>query len=162
MGIEVVVADYLDPKQAADLVGLLNDYAMDPMGGAEPLSEYSRNNLAQALSRVPGAFSILCYVDGNPAGFANCFPGFSTFKCEPLVNIHDIAVKSEYRGRRLSQEILNAIVDVARGQGCCKITLEVLTGNVPAQQAYLKFGFEPYRLDQESGEAQFWQKALED
>lgn len=160
MTIEVIRADYSYKKHADDLVCLLDDYANDPMGGHAPLSDYARDNLATALSNIPHAFSILCYVNGNPAGFANCFEAFSTFKCKPLINIHDIAVKNDYRGKRLSQMMLDKIEEIAQHKGCCKITLEVLEGNTPAQHAYLKHGFTPYQLDDKHGNAQFWQKEL--
>lgn len=160
MTIEIVVADYSNKVHADDIVYLLNDYANDPMGGGEPLSPFVKGNLALELSKVPHAFSILCYVDDKPAGLANCFEAFSTFKCKPLINIHDITVKSNYRGKGISQKILDKIDHIAQEKGCCKITLEVLEGNKAAKNAYLKYGFEPYLLDAENGNAQFWQKPV--
>ena len=133
-----------------------------PWGGSTPLAENVRQNLVPELSKLPHAFSVLCYVDGQPAGLANCFEAFSTFECKPLVNIHDLVVKSDFRGRGVSQQLLNKIVETAREKGCCKITLEVLDGNKTAQNAYLKFGFEPYKLDNDHGSAQFWRKSLSD
>ena len=160
MQIEIIVSDYSNKKHADDLISLFHDYAIDPMGGNESLDQYVKDNLAKELSNVPNAFSVLCYVDGQPAGFANCFEGFSTFKCKPLINIHDIAVKQQYRGKKLSQIMLNKIEKIAHQKGCCKITLEVLEGNKPAQQAYLKYGFAPYKLSGDNGCAQFWQKQV--
>ena len=160
MTIETIVADYSNKKHADDLVYLLNEYALDPMGGNTPLSQYVIDNLAKELCKIPSAFSVICYVDGEPAGFSNCFEAFSTFKCKPIINIHDIAVKKQYRGQKLSQVILDKIEEIAHQKGCCKITLEVLEGNQPAQQAYLKYGFEPYQLSSDKGCAQFWQKEI--
>ncbi len=74
------------------------------MGGGQALPESVRKNLAVTLATVPHAFSVLCYVDGAPAGLINCFEGFSTFKCLPLVNIHDIVVHRNFRGLGLSQK----------------------------------------------------------
>ena len=45
-------------------------------------------------------------------------------------------------------------------RGCCKLTLEVLTGNARALTSYLGFGFEPYALDPAAGQASFMQKWL--
>ncbi|PJE80005.1 hypothetical protein CI610_01029 [invertebrate metagenome] len=160
MTIKVIVADYLNKKHADDLISLLSEYANDPMSGNESLSAYIKENLIKELSKFPNAFSLLCYVDGHPAGFSNCFEAFSTFKCKPLINIHDISVKPEYRGKNLSQIMLDKIEDIAHVRGCCKITLEVLEGNKPAQKAYLKYGFKPYQLGDENGTAQFWQKGI--
>ncbi len=160
MKIEVLRADYLNAKHAADLAYLLNCYAQDFMGGGTPLSVETQQNLASELARLPYAFSLICCVDDVPAGLANCFEGFSTFKCKPLINIHDIAVLSEFRGLGLSQRMLEEVEKIAREKGCCKITLEVLEGNEPARAAYVKYGFDGYELDPVLGKAMFWQKNI--
>ena len=160
MSADVVVANYLDEKHARDLVYLLNYYASDPMGGGEALPSHVQENLVSELARVPHAFSILCYVDGKPAGLANCFEAFSTFKCKPLINIHDLVVVSDFRGQGISQRLLQKVEELATEKGCCKVTLEVLEGNKAAQKAYLKYGFDAYQLDADNGQALFWQKAL--
>ena len=69
-------------------------------------------------------------------------------------------VRTGYRGQGLSQILLSNIEDIARRRGCCKITLEVLSGNTPAQGAYEKFGFRHYQLTPDTGQALFWQKNL--
>jgi ribosomal protein S18 acetylase RimI-like enzyme len=120
-----------------------------------------RENLATALAALPHAFTLLAYVDGKPAGLANCLEGFSTFKCRKLVNIHDIAVLPEFRGLGLGRRLLEQVEVVARERDCCKITLEVLEGNKGAQAAYRKFGFASYELDPALGRAMFWEKPLE-
>ena len=160
MNIEIKVADYSDAQQGRDIVYLLDAYARDPMGGAKPLDESVKSNLAKELSTLPHAFSILCYVDGKPAGLVNCFVSFSTFKCKPLINVHDVVVIDDYRGLGLSQRMLSKVEQIARDKGCCKITLEVLEGNDIAKRAYTKFGFTGYELDPDVGRALFWQKAI--
>lgn len=160
MSTEVIEVDYNNKTQADDLVTLLNAYANDPMGGGESISDFAQQNLANELSKIPYAFSVICYVDGKAAGFANCFEGFSTFSCQPLVNIHDLGVNSEFRGKQISQKLLDKIEDIAKQKNCCKVTLEVLEGNTVAKNAYLKYGFKPYQLDSENGNAMFWQKTV--
>ncbi len=158
--IKTVIADYLNAGHAGDIGHLLNSYAADPMGGGVPLAEGIQSRIATELARIPGAFTVLCYVDSQPAGLANCFTGFSTFKCRPLVNIHDIAVLKEFRGLGISQLLLDRVELLAQEKGCCKITLEVLEGNHIARNAYLKFGFAGYELDPQMGKALFWEKVL--
>jgi len=160
MPTNVIVVDYTNKTQADDLVSLLNEYANDPMGGSESLSDFAKQNLAAELNKRPHAFSVICYVDDKPAGFANCFEAFSTYACQPLINIHDLAVHSEFRGRQISQKILDKVEEVAVEKNCCKVTLEVLDGNTIAKNAYLKYGFKPYQLDSENGDAMFWQKPI--
>ena len=160
MNLEVIVADYLNKKQAADIIQLLNSYAEDPMGGGEALSPYTKENLIDKLATLSYAFSLICYADTKPAGLINCFDGFSTFSCKPLINIHDLVVLEEFRGLGISQLMLSKVEAIAEEKGCCKITLEVLEGNSAAQHAYLKYGFAAYELDPEMGQALFWQKRV--
>jgi GNAT superfamily N-acetyltransferase len=161
MEVEVVVADYLNEKHGADIVQLLNSYAEDPMGGGEQLSSYTKENLITNLAKLSYAFSLISYVGTEPAGLINCFDGFSSFSCKPLINIHDVVVLGKFRGYGISQLMLGEVERIAREKGCCKITLEVLEGNNVAQQAYLKHGFAGYELDPVMGKALFWQKSVE-
>ncbi|MFT7470151.1 MAG: ribosomal protein S18 acetylase RimI-like enzyme [Kiritimatiellia bacterium] len=152
--------NYLDGKHAADISYLMNCYASDPMGGGSPLSTEITSRLATELSKIPHAFSVICYVSGKPAGLINCFEAFSTFKCKPIVNVHDIIVVEEFRGQGISHLLLQDIENIAAEKDCCKITLEVLEGNIPAKNSYIKFGFKDYELDPTFGKAMFWEKEL--
>jgi ribosomal protein S18 acetylase RimI-like enzyme len=112
------------------------------------------------LSRIAGAASFIAWLDDQPIGLINCFEGYSTFKAKPLLNVHDIAVLAEFRGQGVGQALLKAAEDHARARGCCKLTLEVLSGNTPAMASYKRFGFAQYELDPAVGQAQFMQKWL--
>ncbi len=158
MNIVTRMADYADPADSRQLIALLDAYAMDPMGGEEPLSPRVRENLCSELQQVPGAFSLIAETQGQAVGLANCFTGFSTFQCKPLINIHDLAVLPDYRAQGVGQILLQAVEDVAVERGCCKVTLEVLSGNDAARRAYQKFGFAAYAMSDELGVAEFWQK----
>ncbi len=160
MNIKMLIADYHNEQHAADLLFLLNSYAEDPMGGAEPISDYVKANLISALQQRNDVFTLLCYVDDKPAGIVNFIEGFSTFKCKPLMNIHDFAVEKSYRGNGLTGKMMNEVEKFAKSRGCCKLTLEVLEGNKVAQNAYLKAGFAGYELDPKMGKALFWEKKL--
>jgi ribosomal protein S18 acetylase RimI-like enzyme len=159
--IEINEVDYHNSAQAETLIYLLDAYARDPMGGGEALSDYARQNLIAALAQRPNAFSVLAYVDGEPAGLVNCFEGFSTFMCKPLANIHDVVVLPAHRGKGLAQMMMAYVEDLARARGCCKMTLEVLQGNLAAQQLYAKLGYAGYQLGALDGSALFWQKYLD-
>ncbi|MEX1058012.1 MAG: GNAT family N-acetyltransferase [Natronospirillum sp.] len=154
-------ADLHNDQDANAVVALLNGYAMDPMGGGEPLSDYAQANLADELRKRPTAHIILGLVEDQPAGLVNCFEGFSTFACKPILNIHDVAVEPEHRGKGLSSVMLDKVEQVARELGCCKLTLEVLEGNTLAQSAYERKGFKGYELVPAMGQAMFWEKKLE-
>lgn len=76
------------------------------------------------------------------------------------MNVHDIAVSNSWRGRGVGQALLAAIQRMAIDARCCKLTLEVLSGNTIARRAYERFGFEDYVLDPQMGSACFMQKWL--
>jgi ribosomal protein S18 acetylase RimI-like enzyme len=158
--LSVVRADYANPAHAQALVHLLNAYASDPAGGAEPLSDYARQHLVQELASRPQAYSVLAFVAGQPVGLVNAIEGFSTFKCRPLVNVHDVAVLPGYRGLRIAERMLELVEAIARERGACKLTLEVLEGNAPAARLYQRIGFAGYELDPAMGQARFMQKWL--
>ena len=164
--LRVCRADYANPVHADALVRLLDAYAQDPMGGAEPLSEFAKLNLIPALAARPQAFSVLAFDDGAGSGaglavgLVNCIEGFSTFACQPLVNVHDVAVLPAYRGQRVAEKMLALAETIARERGACKLTLEVLPGNAGAIKLYSRIGFSNYQLDPAMGQAQFLQKWL--
>jgi len=158
--IAVRRADYADAADAAALVMLLDAYASDPAGGGEPLSDFAKANLVPALAARPQAFSILAFDGAQPIGLVNCIEGFSTFKCRPLVNVHDVAVLASHRGRGIAEQMLALAETIARERGAVKMTLEVLSGNVPAVKLYTRIGYEGYQLDPAMGTAQFFQKWL--
>ena len=103
---------------------------------------------------------MLAFVDGEPAGLAICFEGFSTFQCRPLLNIHDLIVSTNHRGKGLSKLLLKKTEEIARRLGCCKLTLEVLEENSIARNAYRSFGFHGYELDPAMGNALFLEMKL--
>lgn len=161
-------ADYANPVHAQALVSLLDAYAQDPMGGGEKLSAFAKEHLVSALAVRPQAFSVLAFSvtheagqsAGVPVGLVNCIEGFSTFACQPLVNVHDVAVLPAYRGQRVAENMLQLVEEIARERGACKLTLEVLQGNAGAIKLYHRVGFANYQLDPAMGQAQFLQKWL--
>ena len=158
--LEIIQADLTNPTHANALITLLNSYALDPMGGGEALSDFTKENLASEIQKRSDTTVILAFDEGNPAGLINCIEGFSTFACKPLINIHDVYVSADSRGKGVATKLLQAAEDLAIEKNCCKVTLEILEGNEPAKRAYLKFGFAGYELDPEMGKAMFWQKKL--
>jgi ribosomal protein S18 acetylase RimI-like enzyme len=159
--VQICRADYANPVHAAALAHLLDGYARDIMGGGAALPAEVLARVAGELAKRSHAFSILAFVGGAPAGLVNCFEGFSTFACKPLLNVHDVSVQPEFRGRGIAQGMLREVEQIARERGCCKLTLEVLQGNTHAIQLYQKIGFGGYKLVDSMGHAVFFQKSLE-
>jgi ribosomal protein S18 acetylase RimI-like enzyme len=161
--IRICRADYGRTQHGQALVSLLDAYARDPMGGGDGLSDFAKAHVVAELAKLPQAFSLLAFSgpgEGTAVGLANCMLGFSTFACKPLVNVHDLTVLKAYRGLRIGEALLGEVERIARTQGACKITLEVLSGNASAMRLYQRTGFAQYELDPSAGRASFMQKWL--
>jgi len=162
--ISLVEVDFSHPDfmkgHGNDLLLLLNAYACDLMGGGQALSKYAQENLLPCLMQRTDFYTVISYIDGNPAGLINAIEGFSTFNAQPLLNIHDVTVLSEYRGLGLSKLMFKKIEALAKKRDCCKITLEVLKGNEHAKHIYSQLGYVAYELDPRMGNAILLEKKL--
>jgi ribosomal protein S18 acetylase RimI-like enzyme len=160
----ITPTDLSRPVHTRALLELLDHYARDPMGGGNGLSAYAREHLVERLGAVPGFVGFIAWEAGGKGeravGLINCFEGFSTFAARPLLNVHDIVVKSGHRASGVGQALLAAAEVAARARGCCKLTLEVLSNNQRALSSYARFGFRPYLLDPAAGQALFLEKKL--
>ena len=158
--LQLCRADYQHPAHAQALVFLLDAYARDAAGGGQPLADFAKQHLVAELAARPQAFSVLAFDGTQPVGLVNCIEGFSTFACRPLVNVHDVVVLASHRGRRVGEQMLALVEQLARERGACKLTLEVLQGNRSAITLYERVGFAGFQLDPAMGQAQFLQKWL--
>ncbi|RUO23146.1 GNAT family N-acetyltransferase [Aliidiomarina iranensis] len=159
--LRIEAVDYKNAVHAAALLELLDHYAQDPMGGGEALPAKTRENLIAEMAARSTVYSFIAWHEKDGAvGLINCVEGFSTFAAKPVCNLHDIAVREGYRGQNIGQKLIAAAAEKAKQRGCVKLTLEVLSGNEPARLAYRKFGFKPYQLDPEMGQAEFWEFKL--
>jgi ribosomal protein S18 acetylase RimI-like enzyme len=150
--IEIVESRYTKNGHQDFIVELLNEYASDIRSGVG-LSE-------SVIEKRDSIHTVLAFVDGKAAGIVISIEGFSTFSCMPLLNIHDVVVSPEFRGRGISRMMLKKAEEIASRLGCCKMTLEVLEGNEVAKNLYRSLGFNPYELNPEMGKALFWEKEL--
>ena len=123
------------------LIRLLNTYMQDEMGGGESMSETLAVKILDGLINYPGYLGFFVLVDEQFAALANCNRNFSTFKAKPLINIHDLIVHPDFRGKGAGTFLLNGIASYAEKTGCCRINLEVRNDNTKAQHLYKKCGF---------------------
>lgn len=158
--VEVRRMDLADPLHAEVLVELLDHYASGQSGGGTGLAGEVKHCLPGRLATWPGFVGFIAWHGMQAVGLINCFTGFSTFKGRPLLNIHDVVVMNAFRGQGIARRLFAAAEDAARGAGCCKVTLEVLSGNHVAKAVYESLGFRPYQLDPAMGTAQYYEKLL--
>ena len=146
------------------VLDLLNQYASSAAGRGSPLEPEVLQQLPTVLQQQPHYRGWLAWANqeetNEAIGLINAFCGVSTFRAMPLLNIHDIFVRPDWQNRGVAKQMLAEAERIARHEGCCKLTLEVLEHNAPAMAAYRGFGFDPYVLDPALGSAVFLEKKL--
>lgn len=155
MALVIREADLFNPIDADAVRTLLQTYAADPMGGSTTLSPDVCENLIPRLRQVESRFVLLAEVNRQPAGLAIAFRVFSTFRAAPVLNLHDLAVHPDHRGRGIGRELLRMLEEYARKESCCRISLEVRHDNLVAQELYRSEGYSAGNTPQE-----FWIKPL--
>ena len=160
MSVSIQRADLSAPDHREAIVALTQMYAMDAMGMGNPLPEATLARLIPALEQHPTTLIWLAFLEGRPVGIATCFLGFSTFYARSLINVHDVAVIPELRGRGIGRQLLGAVVEHARTHGCCKVTLEVQDNNTRARHVYESLGFSQAFYTEASGGSLFYTKPL--
>jgi ribosomal protein S18 acetylase RimI-like enzyme len=149
-------ADYDCPRDREAIVELLDMYALEDSGTGDPLPPDVQRNLVAGLREHPMSRVLLACVDGRAVGIAVCFVGFSTFAAKRLVNLHDFAVRPEFRRQGIGRRLMQQVEKWARELDCCKITLEVRHDNQAAQRLYHSYGFSDPGIA-----THFWSKPLD-
>lgn len=156
--VQIRLADFNDPSDGKIVLELLDMYASDPLGGGVPLTAEVRERLIPDLRRQESCRTFLAFCGTEAMGLAICFLGYSSFHARPLLNVHDLAVVPQARGRGIGRALLRAIEEEARQCGCCRLTLEVRADNAVARRLYQDFGFDPG--DPATDGMSFWKKPL--
>jgi GNAT superfamily N-acetyltransferase len=156
----IIEADLARREHQDAVLAMTDAYSRDAFGDGKPLDPAARERLIPGLRAHPTTLVFLAFSGDMPIGAATCFVGFSTFAARPLVNIHDLVVVPDFRGKGVGRGLLEAVERKARELGCCKLTLEVLDKNPRALGAYESFGFAQYALQEGAGQAIFMTKSL--
>lgn len=139
--VRIRAGDVSNEHDRTAAIELLNHYASGLAGRERPLAESVISTLHKDLPRLSNCRLFLAEVGDRPVGTALCFVGYSTFKGAPLLNIHDLAVHADFQRRGIGSGLLTAVVEYAREQQFCDVTLEVQASN-PARQLYARHGFQ--------------------
>lgn len=130
-----------DEDHQMALFNLMNAYMLDRMGCEKPLEVDSFQDLVRGLQNQSNYIGVLVKNEDGYIALANCFVNFSTFKISTLLNIHDLIVLPDHRGKGVGRFLMQSIKIIAKKIDCCKITLEVRNDNQTAQNLYLSEGF---------------------
>ncbi|MGW8424175.1 GNAT family N-acetyltransferase [Peribacillus simplex] len=115
-----------------DLYRVFYEQASDP-GRAR---EFLRERLTNGESVV-----FMAYDEGNPIGFVQLYPSFSSVSMMRSWVLNDLFVKESARKKGFGEELLNAAITFARATGAKGVSLETGKDNVNAQKLYEKIGF---------------------
>ncbi|KAA6318206.1 Aminoglycoside N(6')-acetyltransferase type 1 [termite gut metagenome] len=152
---QITSCNYSNQEHLQAIITLTSAYIKDEMGGGEPLSKLDQLRLVDGLNNHPKSIVLLAKTDGIFSGLLTAFENFSTFTAQPMVNIHDVFVLKEYRGRGLGRQLMNAVITEAENRKCSRITLEVRKDNSTAQSLYKSLGF-----DETNPGMFYWRKNL--
>ncbi|MGE6611161.1 GNAT family N-acetyltransferase [Peribacillus sp. NPDC076916] len=115
-----------------DLYRVFYEQASDPRRARE----FLRERLTNGESVV-----FLAYDEGNPIGFVQLYPSFSSVSMMRSWVLNDLFVKESARKKGFGEELLNAAIMFAREAGAKGVSLETGKDNVNAQRLYEKIGF---------------------
>ncbi|MDR3245900.1 MAG: GNAT family N-acetyltransferase [Prevotellaceae bacterium] len=153
--VKITDCDYSNPVHIDAITSLINAYIADEMGGGKLLSPPEQLHLVEGLKNHPKSIVLLARDGDIFTGLLTAFENFSTFSAKPMINIHDVIVLKEYRGKGIGRRLMNAIVTEAEKRKCSRITLEVRKDNAKAQNLYKSLGFE-----ESEPEMFYWRKYL--
>ncbi len=95
-------------------------------------------------------FSVGAYEDEKMIGFVNFVLHRSTWSERPYCYLEDIFVAPSYRGRGIGRELISAVKDYAKKEGCARLHWVTHEDNKTAQILYDKIanksGFIQYRV----------------
>lgn len=80
--------------------------------------------------------------DGKYVGFTQLYPLFSSTRMQRLWLLNDLYVLPEYRGQRVSVDLINQAKQFARETNACGISLETEKANFIGNQLYPQQDFE--------------------
>ena len=142
--IKIIEADLDDAQHGSALIRLLDSYAREPAGQSAPIDAATAAGIVPGLKSHPSTLVLLAVTAGVCAGATVCFWGFSTFTARPVLNIHDLVVLPDYRGRGIGSALLDELERRARAAGSSRLTLEVHDSNRDAKRLYERYGFGPW------------------
>lgn len=150
MNVEIKPATCDDAALILDMIIELADY--------EKARHEVKATVADIENSLFGANSsteaLICYVDGQPAGYAVFFTSYSTWLGNNGIYLEDLYVSPDFRGAGAGKKLLKHIAVLAVERKCQRLEWSVLDWNQPAIDFYKSIGAEPqdewirYRMDE--------------
>ena len=98
--------------------------------------DLARQFLVDRMTRKESVVLLAQGADGEPLGFIQLFPSFSSVRAAPIYVLNDLFVVPEARRRGVGTLLLQAAADKARASGAIRLKLSTAITNVAAQRLY--------------------------
>lgn len=108
--------------------------------GESPDPDGSYNFIAQRLRNNESTI-FFATIDGEPVGFTQLYPLFSSVSVAPIWLLNDLFVSEKARGKGVSVLLLEAAAEFGRQTGAIRLELETEITNTKAQAIYEKHGW---------------------
>ncbi len=79
--------------------------------------------------------------NGEPAGFTQLYPSFSSVGLKKIWILNDLFVSTEHRQKGMAQALINHVIEYSKSTGRKKVVLSTAYDNINAQRLYEKLGF---------------------
>lgn len=89
------------------------------------------------------AKALVCYLGGEPAGYAVYFYNYSTWLGKNGIYLEDVYVSPAARGKGCGKALLKHIAQIAVSENCGRFEWSVLDWNTPAIEFYEALGARP-------------------
>lgn len=112
--------------------------------------------LRHGFGERPFFRTLIAEWNGEAAGFALYFFGFSTWTGGPTLYLEDLFVRPEHRKKRIGLTLMLRLARLAVDEGCTRFLWQVLDWNEPSIQFYESLGakvlreWQTVRLDGEA------------
>jgi diamine N-acetyltransferase len=140
-------------KKDAEAIARLNEHVHQPHHLRQPkiFKPYDYETALAVVTELlakENAHGLIAYRDGEAAGYAIVLrrdypPAFFQEGYRSLF-IDQMAVKAGCQGRGIGEQLMTAIVELARSQGVERIELNVWEDNEGARKFYARCGFKTY------------------
>ena len=98
--------------------------------------------LRDGFGEAPRFRVLMAAWNGEPAGFAFYFFGYSTWRGRPVLYLEDLFVRPQHRKLGIGLALMRRLARLAVAEGCARFIWEVLDWNEPALRFYASLGAE--------------------